>query len=179
MRVPVFTLLLSLLGFASPSVAQTAPPSTKRSSAAAAIKPVARSTASRAFSKLLAKEGKWRLKDGDVRVTLEPVANRSVLLERWTTSSGKTSLTVYHLDGDRLLATHYCPQGNQPRLALTSFQKGVLRFAFADGTNLKPAASRLHSLRIDVTGDDFVKVETYQDDKESETTTLTFNKAMP
>lgn len=140
------------------------------------VKPVTRSTAKRAFSMLLKKAGDWKLKNGGVRVTLEPVASDSVLLERWTTPSGKVSLTVYHLDGDRLLATHYCPQGNQPRLALTSANEGVLHFTFADGTNLKPGASRMHALTIDATGNAFIKTETYRDDKEAETTTMVFER---
>ena len=44
---------------------------------------------------------------------------------------------MYHLDGDRLLATHYCPQGNQPRLKLMDDgDPKRLSFAFVDGTGM-------------------------------------------
>ena len=46
--------------------------------------------------------------------------------------------TVYHLDGDRLLLTHYCVARNQPRLVATRIENGGRRieFTFLDGTNL-------------------------------------------
>jgi len=31
--------------------------------------------------------------------------------------------TIYHVDGDRLMATHCCAQGNQPRLLLSGFNE--------------------------------------------------------
>jgi hypothetical protein len=46
--------------------------------------------------------------------------------------------TVYHLDGDRLVLTHYCVARNQPRLVATKVTEGGRRieFTFLDGTNL-------------------------------------------
>jgi hypothetical protein len=46
--------------------------------------------------------------------------------------------TVVHPDGDRLLLTHYCEAGNQPRLVLTEVADGgrTAVFEFLDGTNL-------------------------------------------
>ena len=46
--------------------------------------------------------------------------------------------TVFHLDGDRLLLTHYCVARNQPRLVATSISEDGRRieFAFLDGTNM-------------------------------------------
>ncbi len=61
----------------------------------------------------------------------------SVLVETWTLGSGRESMTLYALDADRLLATHYCPQGNQPRLQYSGVDKdGRWQFRFLDGTNL-------------------------------------------
>lgn len=46
--------------------------------------------------------------------------------------------TVFHLDGDRLLLTHYCVAKNQPRLAATAISADgrQIEFAFLDGTNM-------------------------------------------
>lgn len=46
--------------------------------------------------------------------------------------------TVYHLDGSRLLLTHYCVAKNQPRLVATKIENGGRRieFTFLDATNL-------------------------------------------
>lgn len=47
--------------------------------------------------------------------------------------------TVFHMDGGRLLLTHYCVAGNQPRLLATSISEDGSRieFSFLDGTNMK------------------------------------------
>jgi hypothetical protein len=57
-------------------------------------------------------------------------------------------LTVFHMDGDRLMLTHYCEAGNQPRMVATSVEEGgrTVHFAFLDATNLKsPSAGHMHS----------------------------------
>ncbi len=58
------------------------------------------------------------------------------------------SLTVYHLDGPRLVATHYCPQGNQPRLEAQADGEGGIVFSFAGATDLDSSESYQHDLFI-------------------------------
>ena len=55
---------------------------------------------------------------------------------------------MYHLDKEKLMATHYCPQGNQPRLVLTKKSTVQnLNFSFLDATNLVDlSGSHQHSL---------------------------------
>jgi hypothetical protein len=72
-----------------------------------------------AFQSLKALVGDWQGRTAAGRtflVSYRLIANDSVLVESWTMSPTRTSMTVYHMDGDALIATHYCPQGNQPRL---------------------------------------------------------------
>ncbi len=80
------------------------------------------------------------------------VAADTVLLEAWVLSSGREALTVYHRDGDDLIATHYCPRGNQPCLKLTSAstEKGFF-FDFFSATNL-PEATHQHRFEIQIHG---------------------------
>jgi len=47
-----------------------------------------------------------------------------------------TMITVYHLDGDKLLMTHYCSAGNQPRMRLTASTPNSLSFHEYEVTNL-------------------------------------------
>ena len=51
---------------------------------------------------------------------------------------GETMVTMVHLDGDRLMLTHYCVARNQPRLEATSIEDDgrTIKFTFRDGTNL-------------------------------------------
>ena len=64
----------------------------------------------------------WRPTDPDSKTVVEikTVANDSTLVETWTMSPTRQSMTVCTMDGDRLIATHYCPQGNAPRLVHSS-----------------------------------------------------------
>jgi hypothetical protein len=58
-------------------------------------------------------------------------------------------LTVYHMDGDRLLLTHYCEAGNQPRMVATSVEDDgrTVHFSFLDATNLPSnSAGHMHSV---------------------------------
>ena len=49
-------------------------------------------------------------------------------------------ISVFHMDGDRLLMTHYCGAGNQPRMAGTLSADGKsVSFTFLDATNLLPS----------------------------------------
>jgi hypothetical protein len=81
-------------------------------------------------------------------------AGDTVPSESWA-SPGHASMTVYHLGGEILLATHYCPRSNQPRLALSRREEdGALRFEFRDGTGLdEPGEHYEHLLTLRTTAD--------------------------
>jgi len=85
-------------------------------------------------------------------VEFELTANDTVLIETWLSNGNKHSLTLYHLNGDHLMATHYCPQGNQPRMHLSKDSTlNELTFSFLDATNLtSPKMSHQHSLGFKV-----------------------------
>lgn len=55
-------------------------------------------------------------------------------------------LSLFYVDGDRLLMTHFCPYGNQPRMQATiSLDLKSIFFNFLDATNLPdPRAGHMH-----------------------------------
>ncbi|WP_296722750.1 hypothetical protein [Erythrobacter sp.] len=122
-----------------------------------------------AFEKLKSLVGDWQGQwaNGPIhRVNYRLTAGGSVLVETRQLSPTRESMTIYYLDDNRLLATHYCPQGNQPRLQLDSIDaKGRMNFVFLDGTNLRvEGRSHQHSfpMRIIDTAD-FERAEFYVD----------------
>jgi hypothetical protein len=124
--------------------------------AAAAALPAAAAgpKASGVFGALKPLVGEWRSADpaNATRVSYALVANGSALVETWTMSPSRTSMTVYTMDGDRLLATHYCPQGNAPRMRWTHTDtSGAHHFLFVDGANLQdPEGFHEHAFWIRV-----------------------------
>lgn len=75
--------------------------------------------AASAFDRMKALVGTWRVADkpqSPLRIRFSLTAGGTVLVEEWLRGDKPHSLTIYHRDGGSLMAVHYCPQGNQPRL---------------------------------------------------------------
>ncbi len=122
-----------------------------------------------AFNKLKSLVGIWT-KSGSIQdrfqIEFSLTAGGSVLVETWRRNGHVHSLTLYHQDIDKLMATHYCPQGNQPRLSLTGEPSSTaLSFTYLDATNLKSIDdSHQHSLSFqlpDKEGSPLVRHESY------------------
>lgn len=130
------------------------------SSFVAAGQPSAQST----FEQLKTLEGNWHSTTGKTTANYKVIANGSSLVETWTMSPTRQSMTVYTMDDDRIIATHYCPQGNAPRLELARTNAdGTHFFEFLDGANLrKPDGSHEHAfwVRLDSNGT-LIRNETY------------------
>lgn len=96
--------------------------------------------ATQAFARLKALVGHWEATtdQGKVSTSYELVSGGTALLERLNFAGMETMITVYHLDGDRLLLTHYCHSGNQPRMQARAFdpKSNEVDFDFVDATNL-------------------------------------------
>ncbi len=71
-------------------------------------------------------------------ITYSMTANDTALVEDWTFHNGMNALTIYHMDAQTLMAMHYCPIGNQPRLDLKRQRgDGTLEFECTSATHLK------------------------------------------
>jgi hypothetical protein len=109
-----------------------------------------------AFERLKQLAGAWLATAGDGKgaaTSFEIIGGGSTIVEKYRDprmGPGNEMVTMYHLDGARLLLTHYCMAKNQPRMQLTFFDPatGELRFEFLDATNLaSPGAGHMHSAR--------------------------------
>jgi len=119
--------------------------------------------AARAFERFKDLAGDWEgtnQKGQRVTVSYEVVASGSTVLERFVEPSDKTRsamITMYHLDGGRLLLTHYCMVGNQPRMRAESVSPSgdEVRFELVDATNLtSPDAGHMHRAVFEFRGKD-------------------------
>jgi hypothetical protein len=103
-----------------------------------------------AFARLKTLVGRWEARgDRKDAMTYELVAGGTALLERDLSPDRPEMVTLYHLDGTRLLLTHYCMAGNQPRMQLRAFDAaaGEAKFELVDATNLPdPASGHMHTV---------------------------------
>ena len=107
-----------------------------------------------AFDKLKTLVGDWDGKSRDgkpVHVSYELISDDSALLERIDHGGRAQMITIYHLDGNQLMLTHYCMAHNQPRMRaeLPSSGDQALTFTFLDATSLPtPSAGHMHRLVV-------------------------------
>jgi hypothetical protein len=94
-----------------------------------------------AFDRLAALKGEWKGQIDGVNTTLiyALTANGSALMEECRPEKGPEMITMFTVDGDHLIATHYCSAKNQPQMAtsaITDVQK-PLEFSLVRVTGLK------------------------------------------
>ena len=103
---------------------------------------VARPNAQAAFEQLKSLAGRWEGKangDQPVAVSFRLTGGGTALLSE--IEGQEDMISMIHMDGPgRLLLTHYCGAGNQPRMLATFSPDGrVFTFDFLDATNLAHA----------------------------------------
>ncbi len=107
----------------------------------------AQSDAQKALDRFKSMVGTWtgRAHRAASEVTYRLMAGgTSVMAESVMGDEAMTSL--FYVDGDRLLMTHFCPSNNQPRMKATISPDGkTVSFDFLDATNLaSPQAGHMH-----------------------------------
>jgi len=115
----------------------------------------AQSDAHKSFDLLKGLEGNWAGKGSEglpVRVTFRMTAGGSALMSEILGRGPENMITMFHMDGDRLLMTHYCGAGNQPRMKVIASDTKSVSFEFMDGTNIGPGAG--HMQRVTITQPD-------------------------
>jgi len=98
----------------------------------------AQSDAKKAFEKLKTLVGSWQgtVMDIPINFTIRAASSGTAILHEGNTSGGRPpnhEITMFYLDGDRLLATHYCDAGNRPRFDGKLLPNGkTIEFSFLD-----------------------------------------------
>ena len=100
-----------------------------------------KSKSEQAFDRLTSLKGEWNGQiDGANTILIYTLtANGSALMEQCRPEKRPEMITMFTLDGDHLIATHYCSARNQPQMetpAITDVQK-PLTFSLVGVTGLK------------------------------------------
>jgi hypothetical protein len=86
-----------------------------------------------AFDRLASLKGEWKGQmDGiNTSLTYTLTANRSALMEQCQRQKGAEMVTMFTVDGDHLIATHYCSAKNQPQMATSAIADVQKPLAFS------------------------------------------------
>lgn len=113
---------------------------------------LAQTPAQKSFDQLKSLEGSWEGKNQQnmpVKVTFRDTAGGSALMSEIQGHGPENMISMINLDGsNRLMLTHYCGAGNQPRMTASASPDGKsITFDFLDATNLAtPDAGRMQSV---------------------------------
>ena len=135
-----------------------------------------------AFAQLKALAGTWDAvtTNGPGIIVYRVASAGSIVIEEMFPGTEHEMITVYHRDGEQLVATHYCAAGNQPRTALDASAPAAegLRFAFTGGSNMKPEDGHIHGWSIRVADANHVEEQwTYwEGGKEQRVTVFTMTR---
>jgi hypothetical protein len=110
-----------------------------------------------AFDRLASLRGEWKGEIDGVSTTLiyTLTANGSALVETCRPGKGPEMITMFTIDGDHLIATHYCSAKNQPQMqtpTITDVRK-PLAFSLVRITGLK-SADDFHNTGLTVIQED-------------------------
>ena len=108
---------------------------------------MAQSSAAKAFEKMKLLAGSWEGKSTAGHTVTEKFQVMSAggsLMSDLNADEPMTSM--FYMDGDQLMMTHFCPSRNQPRMKATVSPGGdTITFDFVDATNLAtPETGHMH-----------------------------------
>jgi hypothetical protein len=136
-----------------------------------------------AFDQLKSLVGHWEGTTPDGKkgqASYELISNGSVVMERMHPGNEPDMITMYSLEGDRILVTHYCSMGNQPTMqtAPTPAANGKLDFTFLHLAGAKsPDEGHMVSLSVSMPDKNhFNQVWTFDDHGKTMTENLSFTR---
>ncbi len=74
----------------------------------------------------------------NIEVTYHTTAAGSAVVETLFGGTDHEMVSIYHLDGEKLMMTHYCALGNQPRMnGIPTRKPGLYSFTYVNGTSIQ------------------------------------------
>jgi len=136
-----------------------------------------------AFDQLKSLAGEWEGKTSSgtpARISYRVISNGSVVMEHLQPGKESEMVTMYSLEGERIVVTHYCSAGNQPTMqtAPLSGATGKYDFSFvrASGMN-SPEEGHMVALSVSIPDKDHLtQVWTFQDHGKSMVETFTYTR---
>jgi hypothetical protein len=116
---------------------------------------LAQSGAQKSFDQLKSLAGSWEGKNSmgePLQVSFKVTSNGSAVMSE-IAGHGENMISMIHLDGpNKLMLTHYCATGNQPRMQASASPDGkTITFNFLDATNLaSPDAGHMERVAFTV-----------------------------
>ena len=90
--------------------------------------------------RFMAMEGNWRIVGGDesqgASHNYKTIANGTVVVETAFPGQPHEMITVFHLDGPKLVMTHYCAAGNQPYMVAEHPSGDRVHFRFERASDM-------------------------------------------
>lgn len=156
--------------------------------AAAAAVAVPQTDSNPAWEKLKTLVGEWKgtYQGADaagmeeVRLSYRLVSNGTTLMETMDSGHDTNMVTMYHPEGNGILATHYCSAGNQPRLVASGLSADgkTLTFRFLDASNANPEIELMQGLVVTFEGPDrFAQAWTARARGKDQTGTFSYTRA--
>lgn len=126
-----------------------------------AVEEKSKVTSSPAYDKMKTLVGSWEgtVNEGGKQLTTKArfqLISAGSAIAGWLDEGGPQEMvTMFHMDGKDLMATHYCAAHNQPRMVLvTGGDPNRLVFKFKDGTNIQPDVGHMQQVAFIFDGPD-------------------------
>jgi len=137
-----------------------------------------------AYDKMITLVGSWQGtvsengKPLDTHARFKLVSDGSALASWLDEDTPHEMITMFHMNGSNLMATHYCAAHNQPRMVLmTGDDPNRLVFKFKDGTNIQANAGHMQQVAFIFDGaNHHVEEWTYLQNGKEETTRFDFRR---
>ncbi|MGC2112179.1 MAG: hypothetical protein WA655_21855 [Candidatus Korobacteraceae bacterium] len=113
------------------------------------------------FDKMKTLDGSWvgAMVDGGkeypATARFAMISDGSALMQWLGEGTPYEMVTIFHMDGQNFMATHYCAAHNQPRMvAVPSSDPKRVLFKFKDGTNIGPHDGHMQEVAFIFDGPD-------------------------